>query len=48
MKIMLNWLYKIFLMSYLEPEKYYEELCDKTEKECEIIAKNYINLENKT
>ena len=39
MKAILNWLYKIFLMSYLEPEKYYEQLCDETEKECDRIAK---------
>lgn len=31
-------LYKIFLMPYLERDKYFNELCDSTEKESEEIA----------
>ena len=38
MKTLLNGLYRIFLMSYMERDKYFEELCNKTEKECETIT----------
>jgi hypothetical protein len=38
MKIILNSLYRIFLMPYFERDRYFEELCDETEKECDTIA----------
>lgn len=38
MKTILNGLYRIFLMRYLERDKYFDELCNEAEKECEIIA----------
>jgi len=39
MKNLLNTLYRIFLMPYLERDRYFEELCDECEKECDLIAK---------
>ena len=38
MKTIINGLYKIFLMPYLERDRYFKELCDETEKECDAIA----------
>ena len=38
MKTTINGLYRLFLMPYLERDRYFKELCDETEKECDMIA----------
>jgi len=42
MKKLLGVLYRIFLMPYLERDRYFEELCDETEKECNLIALTHL------
>ena len=41
-------LYRIFLFPFLERDRYYEELVDETEIECENIAMDIINKQNKS
>lgn len=38
MKTIINVLYRIFLMPYLERDRYFDELCDEALKECDAIA----------
>ena len=45
MKTILNGLYRIFLMRYLERDKYFDELCNEAEKECELILDGTEELE---
>jgi hypothetical protein len=47
MKSILKFLYRIFLMSYIEPERYYKELVDDVyENDISIILKQIENENN--
>jgi hypothetical protein len=44
---LLKWIYRIFLMPYLERDKYFDEVCGEAAIECEAMATQIISSENK-
>jgi hypothetical protein len=47
MKTLIKRLYSVFLMPYLERDRYFEELVNETEIECSFIARKILLDKNK-